>query len=185
MSEPPVEQHHDREQEAKATGHEVRSDVLVVLGCYLGLGVLGAALWWLLAEPAYFTVSEGGGLGMGEVELSRRFGADGWYVVIALVLGLLSGGALTWWRSRDHLLTTALLLAGSVLAAAVMTLLGRVLGPPDPATVAATAAVGDRVAAQLEVSARAAYLVWPIATFAGALMVLWSPSSDPSLRPGP
>jgi hypothetical protein len=154
------------------------ADVAWVLGSYVVLGLLGALLWWLLVDPAYFTKAASGGLAMGEVQLSRRFNADGWYVVIAAVLGLLSGSVLTWWRSRDFLLTSALLLVGAGVAALVMTLVGRALGPADPGSLAAAAAVGDRLPVQLEVAATVCYLVWPIAVLIGALFVLWSPPAD-------
>ncbi len=157
----------------------VAADVAWVLGSYVVLGLVGALAWWLLVEPAYFTKGDNGGLGMGEVQLAERFNADGWYAVIAAVLGLLSGGALTWWRSRDFLLTSVLLLLGSGLAAAVMAGAGRVLGPTDPGTLAGGVAVGARLPMQLEVTSAVCYLVWPIAALIGALFVLWSPPVEP------
>jgi hypothetical protein len=157
----------------------VAADVAWVLGSYVVLGLVGALAWWLLVDPAYFTKADNGGLGMGEVQLAERFNADAWYAVIAAVLGLLSGGALTWWRSRDFLLTSVLLLLGSGLAAAVMAGTGRVLGPADPGTLADGIAVGARLPTQLEVTSAVCYLVWPIATLIGALFVLWSPPVEP------
>lgn len=159
----------------------VRGDVIAVLGTSLVLGLLGGALWWLLAEPALFTVSEEGTLGMGEVELADRFSATGWFTVLALVLGALSGGALTWWRNRDPVLTAGLLVLGSLLGTFTMAGVGRLLGPPDPEKAAASARPGDLVPAALEVGAPVSYLVWTIAALAGALMVLWSPSTDVEL----
>jgi hypothetical protein len=149
-----------------------------VLGTSLVLGLVGGVLWWLLTEPALFTVGEGGTLGMGEVELADRFSATGWFTVLAAVLGALSGGALTWWRNRDPILTAVLLVVGSAVGTATMAGVGRVLGPPDPEVAAVTAQPGDLVPAALEVGAGASYLVWTIAALAGALMVLWSPSGD-------
>lgn len=155
-----------------------RTDAAVILGAHLALGALAAVAWWLLVDPAYYTVGADGALGMGEVQLGRRFGADGWFTVVAGVTGVFAGGGFTWWRSRDPLLTAALLVAGSALATAVMALLGGVLGPADPATAAAGADAGDLVPSALRVTATVCYLVWPIAALAGALMVLWSPASD-------
>ncbi len=151
------------------------SDAAWILGSYLVLGVVGAVLWWLLAEPAYFTKAENGGLGMGEVQLGRRFNADGWYAVIAIVFGLLSGAALAWRHSRDHLVTAGLIVAGSVLAAFVMSTLGTWLGPAAPESVVAAAPIGARIPSQVEVTAPVNYLVWPIAVLVGMLTVLWSP----------
>ena len=79
---------------------------------------------------------------------------------------------LTWWRSRDPLLTSLLLVLGAVLAAAVMALTGHLLGPGDPATALREAKVGAQVPLRLEVDTFSVYLVWPIAVLAGALVVL-------------
>jgi hypothetical protein len=154
----------------------VAEDTVAVLGTYLVLGVVGAFLWWLLCDPATFTVTRDGGVSMGEVELAKRFDTDAWYAVIAALLGLVSGTAVTWWRSRDHLLTSGLLLLGSGLAAGVMATLGGWLGAADPRTLAATAQAGVRLAAPLSVDAPVTYLVWPVSVLLGALVVLWSPS---------
>ena len=155
-----------------------RGDAIAVLGTSLALGLLGGVLWWLLTEPAMFTVGEKGSLGMGEVELADRFSATGWFTVLAAVLGALSGGALTWWRNRDPIVTAGLLVVGSVLGTATMAGVGRLLGPPDAEAAAAAARPGELVPAALEVGAEVAYLVWTIAALAGALMVLWSPTTD-------
>ena len=155
-----------------------RGDAIAILGTSLVLGLVGGVLWWLLTEPAMFTVGEGGTLGMGEVELADRFSATGWFTVLSAVLGALSGGALTWWRNRDPILTVALLVLGSAVGTATMAGVGRLLGPPDPEVAAAAAQPGDLVPAALEVGAGASYLVWTIAALAGALMVLWSPTTD-------
>lgn len=148
-------------------------DALAVLGSLLVLGVVCGILWWLLVDPAMYTkVAEGGS--MGEFDLGKRFDADGWYAVIAAVSGLVSGGLLTWWRSRDFLLTTVLLLLGAALAAASMAVTGRLLGPGNPDVALASVNVGEQVPEQLSVTATATYLVWPISVLVGALMVLWS-----------
>ena len=125
---------------------------------------------------------------MGEMDLSKRFDADGWYSVIAIVAGFVAGLALTWWRSRDFRLTTIALVVGAALAAAVMAVVGRLLGPGDTSTALAAAARGQMVTVPLKGTAESGYLVWPIAVLAGALMVLWSsPRHDEGAMtaPGP
>jgi hypothetical protein len=167
-------------QEAPADGSRTRNagaiaDVVVVLACYLVLGVACGVVWWLLVEPALFTKVHGGGT-MSELQLSKEFNGDGWYAVIAAVVGISSGLVLTWWRSRDYLLTTVLLVPGSVLAAAVMAFVGHALGPGNPDAALATVQVGQHVPDQISVAAWATYLVWPIGVLVGALGVLWSTS---------
>lgn len=152
-------------------------DAAWVLGSLIVLGLLCGVLWWLLFEPAMFTKLKSGAT-MGETQLIKRFNADGWYAVIAAVAGLLSGGVLTWWRSRDFLFTVVLLVVGSALAAAVMAVVGHLLGPPDPKAALAAAKVGAKVPVDLSVTAKATYLMWPVSVLFGSLMVLWSPPRD-------
>lgn len=149
------------------------ADDAVVLGAFLALGVVCAVLWWWVVDPAVY-VKGPDGAQMSEVELMRRFDADGWYSVIAGVVGFIAGLVLTWWRSRDYRLTTLLVVLGSVGAAATMAIVGRALGPGDPERAIDAAGVGARVPVQLLVTVDAAYLVWPVAVLLGALMVLWS-----------
>ncbi len=158
-------------------GRAAGVDALVVVGSLALLGVVCGLLWWLAVNPAEFTELKGGGA-MGEVQLGKRFNADGWYVVLALVPGFLAGLALSWWRSRDPLLTSGLLLVGAVAAAAVMALVGHLVGPPNPDAVLAGGKIGAHAPVQLAVTAWSAYLAWPIGVLAGALLVLWS-------QPGP
>jgi hypothetical protein len=188
VSDPPAELT-DPRPGPRRSGAGALADVLVVLGAFLVLGLLAGVAWWLLVDPAYFTKLAAGG-SMGEVQLGKRFGADGWYVVVAVLAGLPAGAALTWWRSRDYLLTSALVVAGSLLAAAASAGTGFLLGPgnPDVALVAATR--GAHVPVQLAVAAQlrvagvplsSVYLAWPISVLAGALLVLWSKPLEPEL----
>ncbi|MGN6132346.1 MAG: hypothetical protein ACTHOK_18560 [Nocardioidaceae bacterium] len=159
-------------------GRGAGTDALLVVGCLAALGVVCGVLWWLAVDPAEFTKLKGGGA-MGEAQLGKRFNADGWYVVLALVPGFVAGLALTWWRSRDPLLTSGLLVVGAAAAAAVMAYVGHLLGPPDPNAVLAAGKVGAHAAVQLGVAAWTAYLAWPIGVLAGALLVLWSKPLEP------
>lgn len=138
---------------------------LTAVGALTGVG------WWLLVTPAFFTKQPGGG-SMSELQLGHRVSADGWYAVLAVVVGLLGGVVLSRWQERDSLLTLVVLLAGSVLAAAAMALVGHLLGPGDPRVALAQAPLGGRVAVPLSVSASTAYLAWPVGAALGALLVL-------------
>lgn len=156
-------------------------DVLVVLLVFAALGVLCGVLWWLLVDPAQFTKRASGGT-MGEIELGRRFDTDGWYTVLAAVPGFLAGLSLTWWRDRDFRLTTVLLVPGAAVAAVLMAVVGRLLGPGDPDAALEAAKLGARVPVELAVTADAVYLTWPIAVLLGSLVVLWSSPEDPPGR---
>jgi len=155
------------------------ADIVAVLATFAAVGAVCGVLWWLLVDPAEYTRTLRGGATMMEVELSKRFNADGWYAVIAIVAGFLSGLGVTWWRSRDLRLTTFLLLPGAALAAAVMATVGHALGPENPDVTLAGVARGQSVPVELVVTASAGYLMWPVAVLFGALMVLWSSTGVP------
>lgn len=155
------------------------ADVVTVLATFAVVGAVCGVLWWLLVDPAVYTRTLGGGATMMEVELSKRFNADGWYSVIAIVAGFLTGLGVTWWRSRDPRLTTFLLLPGAALAAVVMATVGHALGPENPDVALAGVARGQSVPVELVVTATAGYLMWPVAVLFGALMVLWSSTGVP------
>jgi|1186.fasta_scaffold36931_2 hypothetical protein len=161
-----------------------RADAAVVLGTLALLGLLGGVLWAQVVTPAEFTKLANGGA-MGENELSKQFAADAWYVVIGAVAGLAAGLVLSWWRTRDPVLTSVLLLAGAVVAAVLMALVGHLLGPGDPRAALQSAKVGARVPQSLDVGlvpvwplgrylreTATVYLSWPVGALAGALFVL-------------
>jgi hypothetical protein len=174
----------------RRAGRGVLGDVAVVLGVFLVLGLLGAVLWSSVVSPADYTKVAGGG-GMGEADFGQQFGADGWFVVIGVLGGLVAGLVLTAWRGRDPLLTVGLLVVGSCLAAAAVALLGHLLGPGDPSAALRAVRVGATVPERLDVgpqlpgqpheSALTVYLSWPVGALAGALFVLLarSPARDP------
>jgi hypothetical protein len=170
-------------------------DVAVVLGSLLVLGVLCGVLWWRVVDPAEFTKTARGAA-MGEAELGKRFDADAWFVVIGGCAALAAGLVLTAWRSRNVLLTSGLLVLGSVLAAGAMALVGHLLGPRDPAAALRAARLGTKVPERLALGARpllplrpylaqtaSVYLAWPIGALAGALLVLVA-GPDPDAKNG-
>jgi hypothetical protein len=147
-------------------------DAGVVLAWFLVLAVVGALVWWQLTPLAEYTRTADNAQ-MSEEELGRQVAADGWYVVIAAVGGLLSGIGLLSWRRRDPVAMVVLVVLGSLIGGWVMLRVGLWLGPPDPKTVLANAAVGTRVPLQLEPKAGGVLYVWPIMTLVGAIGVIW------------
>lgn len=162
----------------------VRRDALIVLAAFVVLGLLCGVLWSQVVTPAEFTRLPDGGA-MGEDDLGKRFGADGWFIAIGATAGLVAGLVLSWWRSRDPVLTSGLLVLGSVVAAALMAVVGHLLGPGDPQAALEAAKAGERVPEQLDVGVAplwplsaylkdslTTYLAWPVGVLAGALLVL-------------
>jgi hypothetical protein len=147
-------------------------DVVVVLGWFLVLGVVGALVWWQVTDlPRYTRTADGAVLD--QVQLARQFGTDGWFFAIAAIGGVLSGLALTWWRRRDPLVVVLLLVVGGALASAVMAALGQLLGPADPRPLLDSLPTDAHAAMQLRTHAHGVLFVWPMAALAGAALVLF------------
>ena len=149
------------------------TDAAIVIGVLLLLAVLAGLLWPQLVDPVQFTRTRQGVVS-GEVQIARQFDDDGWYVVLAAIIGAVAGGVLTWWRSRDPVATVLLLVLGAAAAAWVMALVGHAVGPPSPGPLLADARIGATAPDEVKVHALAAYLVWPIAVLFGAVAVLWA-----------
>ena len=130
--------------------------IVVVLGA---LGVLGGVVWELVVTPAQFT-KLANGASMNEAAIGQQFGADGWYVVIALCAGVVAGTLLTWWRSDDPLRTCWALLLGAAVAAAVMAVVGHLLGPGDPRPALQAARAGAHVPESLGVGEGSSHSAW-------------------------
>jgi hypothetical protein len=144
----------------------------VVLGWFLVAGIAAAVVWWKLTPLAEYTRTATNGE-MGEEQLARQVSTDGWFFVIAVVAGLVSGIALLLLRRRDPLVMVVLVTAGGLLATWVMLRVGLWLGPTDPRNVLPHAAVGAKVPLQLKPQATGVYFVWPITTLLGAVAVIW------------
>lgn len=149
----------------------LRGDVLVILPAFLGAALIAGAWWPQLVDPVQ-SVRTAAGVSTDEVALAEQFDRDGWYAVLAGVAGLLLGLVLAWWRRRDPVATLLLVVVSAGAAAWLMARVGTALGPEPAEQVLAAAPVGTTAPGEVTVSAAAAYLVWPIAATAGAL-VAW------------
>ncbi|RNM15975.1 hypothetical protein EFL26_07405 [Nocardioides pocheonensis] len=152
--------------------HPVARDLAVVLVWFVALGVLAAVVWWQVTPLADYTRTATNAE-MGEEQLGQQVAADGWYLTLGAVGGLLSGVALLSMRWRDPLLMVAAVTVGSLLGAWVMLRVGLWLGPADPKSVLPHAAVGARVPMQLKPGASGVVYVWPITALLGAIGVIW------------
>lgn len=155
-------------------GRAMLVDALVTLGAFVLGGLVVGLLWPQVVDPVLVTRNEFGILS-DEVALANQFDNDGWYTLLGGGCGLLLGVVLTAWRRTDELVTFLVVVAGAFVAAWLSARVGTALGPDDAEEVLARAAVGTTVPDQVVLSSDAAYLVWPIAAVAGALLVLWSP----------
>ena len=151
---------------------------VVTIGGFVLLGLLAGWLWYVLAEPAAYTVTSRGAV-MGEGEAAQQFGVDVTFGWIGAVAGGGWGALCAWWYARlgwSHVLLT---LAGAVAASALAWRLGHALGPPEPRAVVRSAEAGTQVAMQVQVGAYGVLLFWPIAALLGLLVVVtWFTRDD-------
>jgi hypothetical protein len=152
--------------------HPLARDAAVVLAWFVVAAVIGALLWWQLTPLAEFTRTTTNAE-MGEDQLGKQVGADGWYFVIAAVGGLVSGVSLLLLRRRDPVAMVVLVALGALLASWLMLRVGLWLGPASPKDVLPDVPVGHKVPLQLKTSASGVHFLWPVTALLGAAAVLW------------
>jgi ribose/xylose/arabinose/galactoside ABC-type transport system permease subunit len=127
----------------------VRAAFLLV--AFAAGGVGGGYAWRHLWTPPTGKAVDGGWVPTPVEEgLQSDFSGVGWYVVVALVLGLVLGVLTAVVLDRAELVGVAVALAGSALAAYLVLTTGERLSPPDPDTVAATSQDGAEIPGDLE-----------------------------------
>jgi hypothetical protein len=145
--------------------------MVVVLATFLLVAVVVGVIWPHLVGTVTVTRTDSGTV-IGEADLAHRFDNDAWYVVLGAASAFVLGIVLTAWRRSNEVVTVLAVVAGALLASWVSAEVGAWAGPEDPQKVLAHAKVGDTAPDQVMVASNAAYLVWPIAAAAGALVVL-------------
>lgn len=151
-----------------------RSALVMVIGAALtgiALGAVMGVVWWLVTPTEQWIKVEGG-LGAAQISSPSWFAADGWFLIIGVVAGLvLAGVTWTWARRHPFSLLVGVLL-GAVLLSLVAWSVGGVIGPPDPATAAASLAIGDQVDGSLGLRALGVLAAPPIAALALLALLL-------------
>jgi hypothetical protein len=135
--------------------------VLLTLLAYVVLGAVAGVVWeWVWTPPGqvvrdhqvFYTSYE---------SLRRVFTGTGLYVVVGGVAAALISLVVCLLTRGRELVTLATVLVGSCVAAALMRLVGGLLGPPDPLSVAKPS--GTQVLpGQLTVHGVTPYLIWPM-----------------------
>lgn len=147
-------------------------DALVVAVWFAVTGVLGAVVWWQVTALPLVTKS-GDSATLAPEELIKQVGIDGWFFVVAVIGGLLSGVVLMAWRHRDPLLMVVLVALGGGMAAWLMIHLGLALGPERELTALRAVADGGQVSMRLKLHAPGIAYVWSIAALLGSAIYLW------------
>ena len=142
-----------------------------VVAALAAVGALAGVVWQWAWTPTVGVVVDHRWTAGDAIGLQQEFSGTGWYVVVALVAGLVGGIAVALLADRVPLLTLAAVVVGSALAAWLMIVVGTALGPPDPDVAARTAGDGTRIPMQLGVTGHSAWFALPSGALIGLLLV--------------
>lgn len=124
---------------------------LILLALFALAGIAGGYAWRYLWTPPDGVARDGGWVPTPVEEgLQNDFSGVGWYVVVALVIGLALGALTAFVLDRAEVLGVLVALLGSALAAYLVLTVGERLSPPDPDEVAAESADDTEIPGDLE-----------------------------------
>jgi disulfide bond formation protein DsbB len=142
---------------------------VAMLAVFAGAGVGAGYAWRHLWTPPTGEAVEGSWVPVPlEAGLANDFSGVGWYVVVALVLGLALGALTAFVLDHAEILGVVVAVLGSALAAYLVLTVGERLSPPDPDQVAAGSADETEIPGDLEFDGWTPLLSAPV----GALTAL-------------
>jgi hypothetical protein len=143
----------------------VRAAVLLVGFALAGVG--GGYAWRHLWAPPEGVARSGSWVPTPVEEgLQNDFSGVGWYVVVALALGLVLGTLTALVLDRTEIVGVVVVVVGSALAAYLVLAVGQQLSPPDPDAVAAESADGTPIPGDLEFDGWTPLLSAPVGALA-------------------
>jgi hypothetical protein len=143
---------------------------LVVVAVFAGVGALCGLLWFRLWDVPTGVVS-GHKWYTSETGLRADFAGSGWYVVIAVLAGVVLGALAAWRCDRSELVTLAAVLGGSILAGYLMLRVGYHRSAPDPDHLALVAKDGTKLDGALRVDSWPPKGAFPFGALLGLAMV--------------
>jgi hypothetical protein len=136
------------------------------------LGVAAGFLWAAVAPRPHLVMTGPGAAQVTSAESSAFIGGDGWYCLICVVGGIISGlaGYLLAVRGH-HPVGMALVLLSGLAAALIVLQIGQHSGQASYHHLLSTLPAGRHLSASLSLGARSAIALWPLAAgiMAGAL----------------
>lgn len=130
--------------------------VVRVLAAFVALpvaGVVAGVLWEWVWRPPLGAVAEGRWY-MDPTAYGAAFSATGWYVVLALLVGVVVAGALAWLLPGRELVTLVAVVGAGLVAGWLMYHVGHALGPADPQLLAEGVEAGTVLPDQLTLGGR-------------------------------
>jgi hypothetical protein len=116
---------------------------------------------WERIAPAPTYVNLSGEVYLNNQDSSEFIAADGWFLILGLLLGLVSAG-LGYWRWRGDLLVIAAMSGASVLASFVAREVGEAFGPAPIQQTALTLADGETVQGSITLASDGILFAWAV-----------------------
>jgi hypothetical protein len=125
------------------------------------LGPLVGALWlWVAPTPT--AINTEGLIFLKDQNTSEFIAADGWFLIVGLVVGALSGGVLFWVFRRRPIATVIGITLGGLAGAWIAWKVGERLGPDPLEETASGVPEGGTIAAPINLRAKVVLLGWPL-----------------------
>jgi DivIVA domain-containing protein len=162
-----------------ASGSPMRT-VVVVLLAYAVLGAVAGFVWEKVWTPPGQIIAQHQVFFDSYASLRRVFTGTGLYVLVGAAAGALASLVVALLARGRELLTLALVIVGSAIAAAVMLKVGTMLGPGDPTSIARHTTQRTPVPGALTVQGKtlwgvkSPYLIWPMSSLLVLALVFFA-----------
>jgi hypothetical protein len=128
--------------------------LMLFLAPYVGM------LWeWIAPAPTYVNIK--GEVFLDNQDSSEFIAADGWFLVIGLLVGI-ACAALGYWRWRGNLAVIVAMTGASILAALIARQVGEAFAPAPIQQTASTLVDGGTVHGSIRIAADGVLLAWPV-----------------------
>ncbi|GAA0618447.1 hypothetical protein GCM10009547_20970 [Sporichthya brevicatena] len=146
---------------------QFRPAALAFLAPLLAAPYIGIVWEWIAPKPTYVNLS--GEVYLNNQDTSEFIAADGWFLILGLLLGI-GTGAIGYWRRRGDLTVIVALTGSSILASLIAREVGEAFGPPPIQQTALTLADGQTISGSLELASDGILFAWGV----GILLVYLS-----------
>jgi hypothetical protein len=120
---------------------------------------VGIVWEWVAPAPTYVNLS--GEVYLDNQDSSEFIAADGWFLILGLLLGIASA-ALAYWRWRGDVAVIAAMSGASVLASLIAREVGEAFGPAPIQQTALTLADGETIQGSITLASDGILFIWAV-----------------------
>lgn len=138
---------------------QVRPPVLAAGVILLAAPYVGMLWEWIAPAPTYVNLA--GEVYLNNQDSSEFVAADGWFLILGLLLGLISAG-LGYWRWRGDLPVIVAMSSASVVASLIAREVGEAFGPAPIQQTALTLADGETIQGSITLASDGILFAWAV-----------------------